>query len=309
MIYQTTKQNHQRLLLLIIGLLPCIKALSIPFSQTSKIEEPQQKPFLALKYYDFPENKYENIFLSAFLEKFPTNNREELEIVIKEGHKYFIEHQEDILTEIKVNELIESREIGKKDRKKRKAEFRAEMWAPLLSALPDIISNATMAAQNAAQMQEQQYQQKINRDNEIQAFLARNSSKTSYAVPQQNFGNFQNTKAKSSNRKATTSNGYEEPLSSASVSTKPDYVGSINAGERVVQGVFVYNSQQTVVKLRFFNGQITAYSTSRDALNREQWISIYPDTPHPTMDIQDGNLARDYKYKVSGNGRVFYFNL
>ena len=198
-----------------------MKTFAITFSQTSKGEDPQQKPFLALKYYDIPENKYEKMFLSAFLENYSTSNSEELEIATKEAHKFFIEHQEEILTEIKVNELIELHEIGKRIRKERKARFRAEMWAPLLSALPGIISNATMAGLNAGQQQQIEYQQKINRDKEIQAFLAQNSSKPSYKEYKQDFGSAQNTNTKSSYRKVTTSNGFDEPLPSAPTSNTP----------------------------------------------------------------------------------------
>lgn len=308
MINLTTKQKYQKSLLLIIAMLTCLKAYTITISQNNNGEKPQQKPFLALKFRDIPENKYEKIFMSAFLENYSTNDSKELDIAIKEAHKYFLEHQEEILTELKKNELIEFHEIGKKDRKERKAKFRAQMWAPLLEALPNILSTAMTVGIEAGQQQQIEYQEKINRDKEQQAFLARNSSMTSKNIPQQDFGYSQNKNTNNYNRKVTTSNGFDEPLPSAPASIRPDNVSSINSGEKVVQGIFVYNSQQAVVRLRYYNGQITAYSTSRDALNREQWISIYPDTPHPTMEIQDGNLARDYKYKVSGDGRVFYFN-
>ena len=79
--------------------------------------------------------------------------------------------------------------------------------------------------------------------------------------------------------------------------------------EKVIQGVYVYQNQLAVVRLRYYGGKITHYSTSRDIMNREQWQSMYPDNPHPTMSFTDGQLAREYKYKVSVSGTTVYFNL
>ena len=79
--------------------------------------------------------------------------------------------------------------------------------------------------------------------------------------------------------------------------------------EKVIQGVYVYNNQLAVVRLRYYGGKVTHYSTSRDMLNREQWQSMYPDNPHPTNSMLDGQLAREYKYKVSVGGTNVYFNL
>ena len=79
--------------------------------------------------------------------------------------------------------------------------------------------------------------------------------------------------------------------------------------ERVIQGVYVYGNQLAVIRLRYFGGKITHISTSKDMMGREQWQQIYPDNPHPTMSIQDGQLAREYKYKISAGGTVIYFNL
>jgi hypothetical protein len=79
--------------------------------------------------------------------------------------------------------------------------------------------------------------------------------------------------------------------------------------EKVIHGVYVYNNQLAVVRLRYYGGKITHYSTSKDMLNREQWQSMYPDNPHPTNSMLDGQLAREYKYKVSVGGTNVYFNL
>ena len=179
--------------------------------------EPHNSSYLVFKYFDIPENAYELEFLSSLLNNFNFANDADIDKAIVEGHKYFVEHQDEILTEIKSNELIITREEVKEERKK----LRAEMWAPLFSALPGIISNATIAGLNAGQQQQQQYQQKLNRDKEIQAFLASHSSKPSYKEYKQDFGSAQNTNTKSSYRKVTTSNGFDEPLPSAPTSNTP----------------------------------------------------------------------------------------
>lgn len=36
---------------------------------------------------------------------------------------------------------------------------------------------------------------------------------------------------------------------------------------------------------------------------------MYPDTPRSTMEFTDGQLAKEYKYKVSVSGTTVYFNL
>ena len=79
--------------------------------------------------------------------------------------------------------------------------------------------------------------------------------------------------------------------------------------ERIISGVFVHYNQLAVVRLRYFEGRITHYSTSRDITGKEQWQSMYPDNPHPTMETTDGQLAREYKYKVTAQGMTIYFNL
>ena len=91
--------------------------------------------------------------------------------------------------------------------------------------------------------------------------------------------------------------------------SQPNNSYGMNQVERTIQGVYVYNNQLAVVRLRYFNGKITHYSTSRDMANREQWQSMYPDNPHPTHTTIDGQLAREYKYKVSVQGTTIYFNL
>lgn len=71
----------------------------------------------------------------------------------------------------------------------------------------------------------------------------------------------------------------------------------------------MYDNQLAVVRLRYYGGKVTHFSTSKDMMGREQWQTMYPDTPHPTMEFKDGQLAKEYKYKVSVSGTTVYFNL
>ena len=118
-----------------------------------------------------------------------------------------------------------------------------------------------------------------------------NSSGNTY-TPQRSYGNGYNGNNYNGNNYGQSTNSY----------------GSPNV-EKVIQGVYVYNNQLALVRLRYYNGKIMNYSTSRDMMGREQWQSMYPDNPHPTMEFQDGQLAREYKYKVSVSGTIIYFNL
>ena len=118
-----------------------------------------------------------------------------------------------------------------------------------------------------------------------------NSSGNTY-TPQRSYGNGYNGNNYNGNNYGQSTNSYGIP----------------NV-EKVIQGVYVYNNQLALVRLRYYNGKIMNYSTSRDMMGREQWQSMYPDNPHPTMEFQDGQLAREYKYKVSVSGTIIYFNL
>lgn len=115
---------------------------------------------------------------------------------------------------------------------------------------------------------------------------------------QQNYDNRTKTQQRS-NGNYGNNNRYNRPNNSYGMAQ----------AERTIQGVYIYNNQLAVVRLRYFNGKITHYSTSRDMTNREQWQSMYPDNPHPTHTTIDGQLAREYKYKVSVQGTTIYFNL
>ena len=121
-----------------------------------------------------------------------------------------------------------------------------------------------------------------------------NSGSNTY-VPQRSYNNY--------NSRSYNNNSYGNSYGqSGNTYSQPEV-------EKVLQGVYVYNNQLAVVRLRYYGGKITHYSTSRDMLNREQWQSMYPDNPHPTNSMLDGQLAREYKYKVSVGGTNVYFNL
>ena len=77
----------------------------------------------------------------------------------------------------------------------------------------------------------------------------------------------------------------------------------------VLQGVFIYNNQQNLVVLNYSGGKITHYATSKNAVGNYDWQTMFPDNPHPTNSIQDGNLASVYKYKISIQGTTIYFNM
>ena len=115
---------------------------------------------------------------------------------------------------------------------------------------------------------------------------------------QQNSGSRTNTPQRSYGNNGNN-NRYSQPNNSYGMAQ----------AEKIINGVYVYNNQLAVVRLRYFNGKITHYSTSRDMINREQWQSMYPDNPHPTNSMVDGQLAREYQYKVSVQGTNIYFNL
>ena len=129
----------------------------------------------------------------------------------------------------------------------------------------------------------------------MQQHSQQNSGGNTY-VPHRSYGN--------SNYNSYNSNSYNNNSYNQSTRTysQPEV-------EKVIQGVYVYNNQLALVRLRYYSGKITHFSTSRDMMNREQWQTMYPDNPHPTNSMLDGQLAREYKYKVSVSGTNVYFNL
>lgn len=140
----------------------------------------------------------------------------------------------------------------------------------------------------------------------MQQYSRQNSSGNTY-VPQRSYGNYGGSNYDS--RRYNNSYGNNNYNYS-----NGNYGNSVNSFskadvEKVIQGVYVNNSQLALIRLRYYGGKITHYSTSRNMLNREQWQNMYPDSPHPTNSAIDGQLAREYKYKVSVSGTNIYFNL
>lgn len=191
---------------------------------------------LVLKFYNIPENKYELEFLSIILNNCNFANDADLDKAIVEGHKYFVEHQDEILTEIKSQELLIFRDNIQNFHKR----LRAERWSAFISVLPGILSNATVAAVQAGQQQQIEYQEKLNRDKKIQTYIAQHSSKQTKQY-QQDFGRYSNVASINSPR-VTTSNGFDEPLSS------PNSYSTGQGTETV--GIMVSNGSQQNVRIK-----------------------------------------------------------
>lgn len=256
---------------------------------------------LLFQYFGANENQSELYYISQYLEKnnltMPGPDQEK---AIIEAHNYYLVHKEDIDMAIKANELILFRTAVK--------ERKAAMWSQALTSF----ASALPAAFAAGQQQQEEYQKKLNREREIQAYIAQNSSSTPKQYTQ-DFGNTSTVTNTMSRPRVTTSNGYDEPLPSVSQSnSSSNLIGGTNntLNERIIQAVYVSGNQLVTCRLKYNSGRIWAYSTSRNQLRQEEWISIQiPETPTPTMSIRDGDYARDYQYTISGGGMKFYFNM
>lgn len=281
---------------------------------------------LLFQYFGISENQDEITFIIQVLSNYNlTSTGPEQEKAILEAHNYYIEHKEEIDTKIKVDELLQFRSIAK-----------SEMAAGWAKALGIFASSMTGVA--AVATQESEWQKQQNKRREMEEFIANLPKNNNYnRIQQQNFGNsdLSDPKSPQERRQITTSSGYEgnnyewskkANANSAIQQTETnEHVNiaarnqqnnisanaidlSANTQEQIIQGYYIMGGQPVAVKLKYSNGRITAYSTSKDMLHKEQWNNIYPDNPHPTMELQDGEYAREYKYKVSGAGTTFYFN-
>ena len=94
----------------------------------------------------------------------------------------------------------------------------------------------------------------------MQQHSQQNSGGNTY-VPQRSYGN--------SNYNSYNSNSYNNNSYNQSTRTysQPEV-------EKVIQGVYVYNNQLALVRLRYYSGKITHFSTSRDMMNREQCVCV-----------------------------------
>ena len=260
---------------------------------------------LLFQYFGANENQSEIVYISQYLEKnnltMPGPDQEK---AIIEAHDYYLAHKEDIDMAIKANELILFRTAVK--------ERKAAMWSQALTSFASSLASSLPAAIEAGQKQQEDYQKKLNRDKEIQAYIAQNSSSTPIQYTQ-NFGNTPVGTNTITQPRVTTSNGYDTPLPSASYNktSSIDFGGtSGNSNEQIIQAVYVSGNQLVTCRLRYNSGRIWAYSTSKNMLNNEEWVSIQtPETPMTTMPLRDGDYAKDYRYTVSGAGKKFYFNM
>lgn len=275
---------------------------------------------LLFQYFGANENQSELNYISWVLENnnLTTPGPDQEEAII-EAHNFYLSHKEEIDMSFKAEELIQFRSAVK--------NAIAAGWARALSSIASSLPTAFAAGQK----QQEEYQKKINRDKEIQAYIAQHSSKSS--TPKQYTQNFGSTSAmtnSTSRPQVTTSNGFEEPLPSVtnshtsshnnggdqpsnSQSNLSSYITTVTNNvfnERIIQAVYVSGNQLVTCRLRYNSGRVWAYSTSKNPLGKEEWVSIQtPETPTPTMSNRDGDYAKDYKYTISGAGMKFYFNM
>lgn len=253
---------------------------------------------LLFQYFGANENQSELNYISWVLESnnLTTPGPDQEEAII-ELHKFYLSHKEEIDMNFKAEELIQFRSAVK--------NAIAAGWARAISS----ITSSLPAAFAAGQKQQEDYQKKINRDREIQTYIAQISSNTPKQYTQ-NFGNTPEMSNSTSRPRVTTSNGFDEPLPSVNSSSNHIEETNNNLNERIIQAVYVNGNQLVTCRLSYNGGRIWAYSTSKNPLGQEEWISLqFPETPAQTMSIIDGDNAIDYKYTISSAGMKFYFNM
>ena len=255
------------------------------FSQESNVN-------LLFQYFGINENQFELDYISGILDRDGITSEMDLETSIEEAHNYFVAHQEKIQTEVKANELMSLIKIGEKEK--------AEFWSQALSSISSYLSSAIPAAIEAGNQQQVEYQKKINRDKDIQAYIAQHSSNTPKQYTQV-FGDMPTRPNDPQSPRVTTSNGFEEPLPSAK---------SFKAGtESEVMGVKVDNGIRQSVRLRvngdrledIWVGDPFVYNGSKS------WFPV-GQNGYPTDYKADGELSKLYKYKamvrIAGSGLI-----
>ena len=261
---------------------------------------------LLFQYYGYNENHMEMKFISAILQEHNlTQAGPDQEKAILEAHNYYLNNKDEVDMLIKAKELIEYRAAVK--------GYKTAGWLSALSQVAAAIPDAVAAGQQ----RQTEYQEKLNRDKNIQNYIAQHSSNSPTTIPQQNFGTNSNPIESTTRRMPPrTSNGFDEPLPSA-----PSYSNNITkdasasttdnsqASEKIISAVYVQGGQLISCRLRYNSGQIWGYSTSKNAVNRENWIDFYPQRPTSTMSLLDGDNAKDYKFKIKASGLTFYFNM
>lgn len=87
-------------------------------------------------------------------------------------------------------------------------------------------------------------------------------------------------------------------------------VGILGDGSKVMQGIIVNSGSKNNVALRFLDGKIMNYALTKNASGEYTWVTMYPDNPHLTSQLQDGAISQAYKFKVRAGGSAFiYFNM
>lgn len=252
------------------------------------------KSHLLFLYFGINENQSELNYISNYLER---NNLTmpgpDQEHAIIEAHNYYVAHQEEIDISTKANELIQFRSAVK--------SAKAAAWAQALGSIASSIPTAIAAGQQ----QQEEYQKKINRDNEIQAYITQHSSSTAKQYTQV-FGDVPTGSNNPQAPKVTTSNGLEGPLPSP----KSFETGS----ESETMGVIIEKGVRQSVRLKvkgdrleeMLVGDPYVYSGNRN------WLPV-GENGIPTEYKSDGELSKLYKYKVMvrsvGLGlKTIYFN-
>lgn len=260
---------------------------------------------LLFQYFGANENQSELDYISWVLESnnLTTPGPDQEEAII-ESHKFYLSHKEEIDMKFKAEELIRFRSAVK--------EMNAAMWSQAVSSMASSLATGIAAGSAAAAAQQEEYQKKLNRNNDILAYISKNSSSAPKQYTQ-NFGSTPVMTNSTSRPRVTTSNGFDEPLPSVSQSySSSNHIEGTNntLNERIIQAVYVSGNQLVTCRLKYNSGRVWAYSTSKNPLGHEEWVSIQiPETPTPTMPIRDGDNAKDYKYTISGAGMKFYFNM
>ena len=286
-----------RRLLLFLGMMPL-------FSVALWAQELHTE--LLFQHYGYNENHMEIKYISAILqERNLTQPGPDQERAISEAHNYYLKNKDDIDMSIKTKELIEYRAAVK--------SYKTVGWLNAISYVAAGIPDAVAAGQQ----RQTEYQEKLNRDQNIQNYIAQHSSNSPTTIPQQNFGTNSNTIESTTRRMPPrTSNGFDEPLPSApsygdntTQNSSASQTSNTQVGEKIISAVYVQGGQLISCRLRYNNGQIWGYSTSKNAINRDNWIDFYPQRPTSTMSLLDGDNAKDYKFKINASGLTFYFNM
>lgn len=246
---------------------------------------------LLFQYFGANENQSEIDYISWFLEH---NNftmpGPEQEQAIMDAHNYYITHKEEVDINTKANELMLFRSAVR--------SAIAEGWAQAFSSFASSLSTSIAKGQT----QQAEYQKKINRDRDIQAYIAKNSS----SIPKQYSQDFGNTPIENNPttaRRVTTSNGFDEPLSS------PDSYSTGQGFETV--GMLVSNGIQQNVRLKV-NGNVIVGryvgGTVRSPWG-EGWVQDNLQGM-PTSIQLDGEWAKMYRNRASSrdiDNAIIYF--